>query len=292
MTMRTYIQSHVCMMMLLIFATSHIATAQATSDSVTVIRPVTSSYTLTTGTSHLADTYLSPIKYSGWHIGLNYERMQAMRFSPQNWVMQMRFGLQADRTKNIAGNSTMWYWGLDFSWGMMHRWRLPHNITIAGGGSASLDLGCLYLNRNSNNPASAKAAVTINATGYASWNFNIHRLPVTLRYQPTLPVVGAFFAPDYGELYYEIYLGNHSGLAHCAWWGNYFRLDNLLTADIHLGATSIRVGYSGSIFSSKANDVVTHRFTHAAVIGISGEWISLNPRKPISKDARIISATY
>ena len=116
--------------------------------------------------------------------------------------------------------------------------------------------------------------------------------PLTLRYQPVLPVAGVFFSPDYGELYYEIYLGNHSGLAHFAWWGNYFMLDNHLTADLSLGATSLRLGYSGRIFSSKVNDIVTHVFTHAFVVGISGEWMSLNPRKGISADARIISATY
>ncbi len=262
----------------------------AQSDS--IIRPVTSAYTLSIGSSHLADTYLSPIKYNGWQAGIGYERMQAMRFSPDKWVMQLKLNLDVDRTDNLVGNASMWYAGLDFSWGMMHRWRMPYGITIGAGGAAEAEIGCLYLNRNGNNPASAKAAVTVNATAYASWNGNIGRLPVTLRYQPTLPVIGAFFAPDYGELYYEIYLGNRSGLAHCAWWGNYFKLDNQLTADLHFGGTSLRLGYSGKILSTKINHVVTHIFTHCAVIGISGEWISLNPRKKLSPDARTISATY
>ncbi len=81
------------------------------------------------------------------------------------------------------------------------------------------------------------------ATGYVCWSGSLGRLPLSLRYQPVLPVVGAFFAPDYGELYYEIYLGNHSGLAHCGWWGNYFALENLLTADLRLGSTTLRIGY-------------------------------------------------
>lgn len=257
-----------------------------------IIRPVTSSYTIGAGSSHLADTYLSPLKYTGWHTDFHYERMQAMKFNPEKWVMQMRLGIQADRTENPARNTNIWYWGLDFSWSMMHRWQLPYNITVAGGGQAMLYAGTLYNKRNSNNPCSAKASLTLGITGYAAWNFTLRKLPVTLRYQPSLPVIGAFFSPEYGELYYEIYMGNRNGLAHCAWWGNHIRFDQMLTADLHFGSTSLRVGYSGSILSTKVNHLVTHIYTHAAVIGISSEWISLNPRKRISPHARIISALY
>lgn len=264
----------------------------AQTDSVATIRPVNSVYTIEAGSSHLADTYLSPVKYSGWHLGFDYERNQAMKFAPDNWVMQMRFGISADRTLNEVRNHVMWYGELQFSWGMMRRWKIHEGFSAGIGGSASLRAGCLYIDRGGNNPASAKGAVTANLTGYGAWNGKILGLPVTLRYQPVIPVIGAFFSPDYGELYYEIYLGNHSGLAHCAWWGNYFSIDNLLTADLHFGSTSLRIGYSGNFYSTKVNDITTRIFTHSAVIGISCEWISLNPRKGLSKEARIISATY
>lgn len=257
------------------------------------LRPVMSAYMLQAGSSHLADTYLSPLKFSGWNVGFTYERMQAMKFSPEKWVMQLKFGVSADNAKNVV-NADMWYWGLNFSWGMMRRWRevFTRGLTLGIGGSANLEAGCVYNSRNGNNPASAKASITVGATGYAAYNMKIGRLPVTLRYQATLPVTGVFFAPDYGELYYEIYLGNHSGLAHAAWWGNYFKLDNLVTADLHLGSTSLRLGYAGSILSTNINHTVTHIFTHAAILGISGEWLSLNPRKQLSPHARMISSLF
>jgi len=262
-------------------------------EPVELLRPVNSVYTIEAGSSHITDTYLSPIKYSGWHIGLNYERYQAMKFSPEKWVMQMRFGLSADHDENIAGNRDMWYGELDFSWGMMRRWNLPFNGLSTGiGPYASLEAGCIYLDRGGNNPASAKASVMIGATGYVAWNGKIGRLPITLRYQPSIPVAGAFFAPDYGELYYEIYLGNHSGLAHFGWWGNYFTLDHTLSADFHFGSTSLRIGYRGKFYSTDVNHTVTNMATHSAVIGISGEWISINPRKKSIKEAEVISATY
>ncbi len=263
------------------------------NDSTTVLRPVNSIYTLEAGASHITDTYLSPIKYSGWHVGLNYERNQAMKFSPEKWVMQMKFSLFADHDQNIVRNRDLWYGELQFSWGMMRRWQLPYKgFSVGIGPSAGLKAGCIYLDRGGNNPASAKASVMINATGYVAWNGKIAGLPLTLRYQPTIPLAGAFFAPDYGELYYEIYLGNHSGLAHFGWWGNYFTFDHTLSADLHFGSTSLRIGYSGAIYSTDINHTVTNMSRHAAVLGISGEWISLNPRKKLSKEAKIISATY
>lgn len=258
----------------------------------TLLRPVLSAYTIQAGSSHLADTYLSPLKFNGWHTGIGYERMQAMKFNPQKWVMQMKFNLNVDNATATYSTSNLWYAGLDFSWSMMHRWKLPYNITLAAGGAARLDLGCVYNSRNGNNPASAKAALTVDVTGFAAWNYKICNLPFTLRYQPSIPLTGAFFAPDYGELYYEIYLGNHKNLAHCAWWGNYFRMDNLLTLDLHFGSTSLRLGYSGNILSTKINHTVTNKFTNSFLIGIAGEWISINPRKGISKNTRIISALY
>lgn len=256
------------------------------------IRPVYASYALKAGNSHRADTYLSPIKYSGWQTGFLYERIQAMKFNPENWVMQLKLGIDLDCTTNLVGNSDMWFAGVNASWGMMRRWKLPCGFSTGIGPAIGLNAGCLYLERNGNNPASAKVSLTADASGYIAWNGSLLNIPLTVRYEGRLPVIGAFFSPDYGELYYEIYLGNHSGLAHCAWWGNYIRYDHQLTADLHFGSTSLRIGYCGQLFSSKVNDIVTRTFSHGAIIGISGEWISLNPTKKLSREARVINATY
>ena len=80
------------------------------------------------------------------------------------------------------------------------------------GGEAALTLGGLYNLRNSNNPATAKAAIDLGATAMASYHFYISRLPVTLRYQVSLPVIGTFFSPEFGQSYYEMFgIGNCSG---------------------------------------------------------------------------------
>lgn len=256
------------------------------------LRPVTSAYMLEMGSSSTADSYLSPITYRGWSAAFSYERLQAMKFNPEEWIMQLDARIELDRGRNHADNATTWRIDGNVNWGMLHRWNMYPGLTLALGGSTGIDAGCIYNPRNSNNPASAKAAWTVNVTAFAAYNMKIGRLPMTFRYQPTLPLAGIFFSPEYDELYYEIYLGNHDGLVHFAWPGNRFALTNLVTADLHFGGTSLRVGYRGYCFSSKANNLVTNIYTHSFVIGISGEWLSLSQRHTISRDARIISALF
>ena len=256
------------------------------------IRPVTSAYMFNIGGAKLINTYLTPIKYSGLDFGFAYERMQAMKFDPEKWVMRLTASIDMNKTDNPVRNADMWRLVGDVSWGMTRRWQLPYDIVVAAGGSTGLDLGCIYNARNGNNPVAVEAAWTVNATGYVTWKTKILNLPVTLKYQPTVPLAGEFFSPAYGELFYEIYLGNHSGLAHFAWWGDYFRMDNLLTADLHFGSTALRVGFRSDLLSTKVNHIVTRVVTYSAVIGVSGEWMSLNPYKRLNPEARIISAIY
>lgn len=281
-----------CLLSLLISVLCFMQVMAEDKDSLTVLRPVTAAYMLEAGSSRINDTYLTPLKYKGLMAGFRYERMQAMKFNPDRWVMRLALNAEVDKTDNQTKNASLWYLGVDFSWGMTHRWMLHNGITIGAGGSTGLNLGCIYSDRNGNNPASAKASWTLNATGYLAWNFNIGRLPVTFRYQPTLPVTGVFFSPDYGELYYEIYLGEDSGLAHMAWWGNYFSMENLLTIDLHLSNTCLRLGYRNNVLSTKVNEITTRMITHGVVFGVSGEWISLYSRKELDTSSRIVSALY
>ena len=256
-------------------------------------RPVLSAYTLEIGSAHIAETYLSPLKYSGQAFALNYERMQAMRFNPERWVMRLNGRLGCEHTENPARNATMWGLDLDLRWGMMRRFNFSGGWSVMAGGSTGIDLGVLYNARNSNNPAAAKGSWTINASGAAVYNGKIGRIPICARYMAELPLTGIFFSPEYGELYYEIYLGNHSNLVRGAWPGNFFRLDNLATLDLRFGATILRLGYRCGVMSSKASDIVTRRSTHTAVIGIASEWLALSASPSTNtREAKIISALY
>lgn len=272
-----------------------VAVAQTDSAAVDVLRPVTSAYSIEVGSSHLTDTYLTPLNYDGWTAAMSYERLQAPRFNPAGAIMQLRGRLSVDRDQNPARNATMWGLDLNVDWGVLWRLkssRLPRGLALSGGINTGIDLGALYLARNGNNPVTAKAAWTVGISAMAVYNFRLGALPLTLRYQPSLPLTGVFFSPDYGELYYEIYLGNRSGLVHCAWPGNYFRLDNLVTLDLRFKGATLRLGYHNEVYSGKVNNIVSGHTVHSFVIGLANEWISLSPRRKLSDDAKIISAIY
>ena len=249
-----------------------------------VSRPVSSSYMVELGTSHIADTYLTPLHYSGWHAALSYQRFQSMKFDPANWVMNLEGRMSVDRALNPARNAAMWNLDVEARWSMLRRWSVVDRLTLAIGPMTGARGGAMYLARNGNNPVAAKAAWELGAKGVATYKMRIGRLPVTFGYQGSLPVTGVFFSPNYGELYYEIYLGNTSGLTHVAWPGNYFRLDNLATADLNFGGTTLRLGYRCDILSTKANDIVSRNISHAFVIGVTTDWLSIDRRRPMPKN--------
>lgn len=268
------------------------AFASGEVDDKEILRPVAASYTIEAGSSHIADTYLSPLKYSGWTIAFGYDRLQAMKFNPEQWIMNLHLELGVDKADNPVKNATIWGAGVASRWGMLWRHHIDNRVTLAIGGSTGLNFGALYTSRNGNNPVAAKASWTINLSFLASWKGAVLGIPVTMTYRPTLPLAGIFFSQQYGELYYEIYLGNRDGLIHGAFPWNYFSLDNLLTADFGSGSTRLRLGYHNTIVSTNINNLTTRMISHSFVAGVSGEWFSFNPRHLPSPQTRCVSARY
>ncbi len=265
------------------------STLQA-QDSLAVkpLRPVASAFTVELGSQSALDTYLVPIRYQGLDIALGYERMRATSFAPDSWLTRHVASISLATMSNPAGNGSMLSAYLDYSFSMMRYWQVAKHWQLAVGGEASLTAGVLYNRRNSNNPANAKAAIDFGATGMASYHFHNSRLPITLRYQMSLPVVGVFFSPEFGESYYEMFrVGNHSGLTHLGAWHNRFDMRNYLSVDLHLGKRALRLGYRNTLRSTHVNHLDCQVITHTFVLGFSGEWFCPQPR-----ERKIISVYY
>jgi hypothetical protein len=255
------------------------------------VRPVSSTWSAEVGASQLADTYLTPLKYSGTAYALNYSRRQAMAFSPWKWVQMLWLHAEADHTTNPLGNVVMWRGNVAAQWAMVRRWQITPAWSAGIGGNVRGDFGVLYLQRNSNNPAQAQAAVTVGLTGYVQWQTQMfHRVPLAVRWTPSIPLYGAFFAPDYGELYYEIYLGNRSNLVHFAWPESYRALYSDLTADLAVSeSTSLSLGYSATVVSSRANNITSRTIKHALQVGVTCRWTAYNPTKAAIATAAILA---
>ena len=265
------------------------ATHAAEADSVPPLRPVTAMFTAEVGHANVLDTYLTPIAYGGIHCALGYTATQATGFDPHRWVRQLAFEASYSPTHNPVGNRTLHTLMVEGRWGMMHRWQgWSPGVRLLFGGDTRLRGGAVYNPSGSNNVVSARIHWSVGAASMVVWHTRMGRLPVTCSYAVSLPLAGVFFSPEYDESYYEIYLGNRSHLAHFGWWGNRFDLDHRLSLDLHLGGTTMRVGYHGRVERSWVSHLNTHHVTHALVIGIGGDFLSI-PRQGINPKARIVN---
>lgn len=266
-------------MPLLLFTLAFISVKAGAEVTEPASRPVTSEYRLEIGRGSALSTYLSPLKYSGKYYAFTGQWSKALPANEEHLTMTFNGGAAFRDMMNPARTAQML--GIDgrFSWGMDYRWRLPYNIQVASGGRLDFDGGALYLTRNGNNPVSVLASAGLSLNASASWHFMIGRLPVLLRDEFTLPTLSAFFSPDYGETYFEIYVGNRKGLAHCGWWGNKFGADNLLSATLDFGRTALEVGYRYSISTAWVNQLNTRVISHSFVIGVIPQGIGLKRKR-------------
>lgn len=231
-------------------------------------RPVTGIYSLMFGRTSVQATYLSPLKYTGPQLAFTGSWSKALPFNPENAVMEFDGTASFCNLLNPAKTARMVGLNAEVSWDMAWRKRLPCNFQVTAGGGLNLHGGAYYLLRNSNNPVQAMANLSLMLTASASYHFNLGRLPVLVSDRVKLPSLGVFFCPEYGETYYEIYLGNHSGLAHAGWWGNNFRIENTLSVILDFGRTAMEIGYRVNAYNQWANHLNTRIVTNSFVIGI------------------------
>lgn len=254
---------------------------QSSVDSIaTLPRPVTSVYRYEVGRTVTHAQYLSPVAYSGTSMSFGGQWTKALPQQPERLVMDFNGGVDFQDQLNPAKTYRMYGLQGNFSWGLQRRWRLPGNWQVGVGGDAEVLGGVLYLAKNSNNPVQAIASLDLALTASASYRFSVGKIPILVSDRLRLPSLGVFFNQEYGETYYEIYLGNHSGLAHCGWWGNRFCIDNLISFQLDLGRTALELGYRYSLTTQWANSTSTRLSTNAFVIGVIPQGLGLKkPRK-------------
>lgn len=231
-------------------------------------RPITATYAVHFGYGSVLDSYLSPLRYEGENIGIECSWEKSIPANPQKLFMTIDAGIETNIAQATSGNN-IYNLGLDFGWNLQHRWSITPSFQLGAGAGACMNIGAIYLPGNGNNPASARASADITLNASATWQTNIGKLPIRAIERVSLPSLGVFFSPEFGESYYEIYLGNQSGLAHLGWWGNHFRIKNLLAADLKLGKHSLRVGYELNINDSYVCNINTQLVSHSVLIGIT-----------------------
>lgn len=230
-----------------------------------------SMFTVDAGYASVHDSYLTPITYGGTDLALGYEAMRSMKRYSDKWLWQLQVGADYNYVENDAKNNQLHKLMGDITFDMQRQWRgaIAQRVNLSVGPMTQLRAGIIYDEVNSNNPVSVRAHWNVGVTGMATFDTRMWRIPVTLRYQAQLPALGVFFAPEYDESYYEIYLGNRKNLAHLGWWGNRFDMTNYVGADLHLGKTTLRVGYRARLEHWNVNYLKVHDVSHSLVLGIN-----------------------
>lgn len=242
-------------------------------------RPVIGFYNVEVGRRHVLSTYLSPFSYRGTGMGLSGYWTKMLPVNPEHLAMDFELRGVMGSLLNPARTARELDFTAAFDWGLQWKKRLPHNFIVGVGGNIGIYGGVFYLPRNGNNPASAQFATGIGLVGSAGWHTRIGRLPVLFSDRLVVPLMSGFFMPGYGETYYEIYLGNHGGLAHLGWPGNRFGIDNHISATLDFGRTSLQLGYRFSMQNTQANNLVNRVFNHAFVIGVVPGGIGLKKQR-------------
>lgn len=266
--------------------------ARSQSDNENIVHTVLSATTLEVGTSHLMDTYLTPIKYERHNFGITNERVKLAGFSKDRIMTQQRLAVNLSVNRSLLSLHMAGAF-VDYSYGMLYVYRPLTGLKLMAGAEVMTTVGGTYNTNLSNNPGSAKFNLNLGITGMAVYTFRIRNYPVTARFQITTPALGMFFSPAYGESYYEIFdLGNRKGIMRFGSFHNQRHIRNLLTVDFPAGPVKIRIGYQYTGQKTWASGLFSSFHYQQFVFGITKEFVPLSQRNKSKMKHRRVGAFY
>ena len=218
------------------------------------------------------DTYLSNYKYKGGGIHFNHESFRDARTGKYRWKYQVLFNSRIGY--NLQESNIQLAGIIGCSWGGYHPFRIGKRLQLLAGAQIQLEGGALYNLSNSNNPVSAKLRTALAASGMAIYRFPVRGINWIARYQLDIPLIGALFAPEFGQSYYEIFgLGHAKGVITFTHPGNTPSSRHILTVDIPLKAgrhsTTLRLSYTADIYQSDINETRCHIYRNAFTLGFT-----------------------
>lgn len=221
------------------------------------------------GYTNVFDTYLSPQEYKGVEMRIVRESSRMTHLMQGNVMRQTLFQAYAGYTHNRVDNNNTFSSLANWNYALHYLFHLSPRLTLTVGAAADLNGGFVYNLRNGNNPAQARAYVSLDATAMALYKTRIGQLPLTLRYQLMLPLAGIQFMPEYGQSYYEIFsLGHASGVVRFTSLHNQPSVRQLLSADLPVGKATLRLAYLADLQQGKLNHIKWHTYSHCLLIGV------------------------
>ncbi len=243
--------------------------------------PLTATYSLEAGAERAFNTYLSPLLQKGGSFAIDGSWTRGCAAPRHRLALSFGARYRMGFLRNPARNASMTDINLALQCDLQRSLKLPGthpSLKLAAGAGLLVDGGILYLPGNSNNPVAARLYAGLTLNGTASYDIRVRGHLIRLIDEICMPTLGIFFSPHFGHSYYEIYLGEHSGLAHCGWWGNHFGIDNLVAAEIPVCSARLRLGYRLQITNSRASHIDSRITCHSFVLGITTDWLNITRR--------------
>ena len=219
------------------------------------------------GRTDQLDTYLSPMEYTGPQFSFltGRERYTGIASGAVTFTSMLQGAFT--KTENPARTGDEWGGRLAYDAGWHYNWHLVKGLTLRAGGLIGADLGFLYNNRNSNNPAQGRVGMDISASAGAVYAFRVRKFPMAVSYIADMPLMGCMFSPQFGQSYYELYTGNRDHNVCFSHPGNALSFRHLLMVDFVFRRTTMRLGYLGDVRQSHVNDIRYHDISRSFMIG-------------------------
>ena len=242
---------------------------EQTGGQTTDYRHIMRSTLVGAGYANVFDTYLSPLEYKGPEVRFLLENMRMTRLLGGNVSAQHLFQVNFAYTKNPSKSVNSYSGLINWSYALHYQKCYNERLKLLAGPMLDINGGVIYNQRNSNNPAQAKAYASLGASAMAIYKFHVGHFPMTVRYQANLPLMGIMFSPEYGESYYEIF-GLKNGGKNVLFTSlhNMPSLRQMITLDLPVKSTVLRLGYICDIQQSKVNNLKSHTYSHDFMIGV------------------------
>ena len=204
------------------------------------------------GGSWQQDQYLSPLLYTGMHVGIGNEWWQPFRQETHlgrtgrlnNWAHVGRFETRFAWTYTPVRSNVLYSLGVRGGWGAYYGWRLADNrVQIILGPYLDVDITGKLQGRYYNKPFNGDMAADVMAMTGVSWSFKGKKTSYRLRYLIRANLIGVDYMPDYWQSYYEMSKGV-IGRVRCSGMWNHRSLRHELTLDLQFPHSTWRVGIS------------------------------------------------
>ena len=225
------------------------------------------------GHINLLDTYLSPMEYTGMEVRFLRESIRMTKMMNGNVSYQSLFQSNLSMAENeaVTGNELTFLANWNQAW--HYQFSINENLKLMAGPVLDINGGIIYNLRNSNNPVQAKAYINLGASGMAIYHLKIKNYPMVIRYQLNIPFIGIMFSPEYGQPYYEMSISKDWGKNICfTSLHNQPSFRQFLTLDFPIKSTNLRIGYVCDIQQAKVNELKSHTWSHAFMIGFVKEF--------------------